>query len=236
VHTLHLRARDVVAATPRTRIIKVGLDGHEFRFHAGQAVFAGLADGQVKRPYSIACSPLQTARDDMIELLVQIDDHRAPDPHLERAGVGTLLRIAGPIGSFGLSPPRSERQLMLIAGGTGIAPLRSILWDTLEQQPPLDITLVYSARQPEEFAYREELLALARDRRLELFLTVTRGAGDDWTGTRGRIDEALITRTVKTRDVRCAVCGPVPFVADVLVLLRNAGVPAERIVTETYSG
>jgi ferredoxin-NADP reductase len=233
--TLVLPAREILQATARTRIITVDLGATPFSFRAGQAVFAGLADGAVRRPYSIACSPGQTARTNTLELLVLIDDHEAPDPHLERAVSGTLLRIEGPFGSFGVPSPLPERHLLLIAGGTGIAPLRSIMWDTLEHDADVDVTLLYSARSPEEFAYLDELRGLAAEGRIRLTLTVTRDNADSWIGTRGRMDVALITSSLTTTDTRCVVCGPPALVSHATGLLRDAGVAAERIATETFA-
>jgi ferredoxin-NADP reductase len=234
VQTLLLPTRCVVAATPRTRIIVADLGERAFAFHSGQAVIAGLADGTVRRPYSIACSPQQSRQEKAIELLVQVDDVASPDPHLELAEAGTLLRIEGPFGSFGLPSPLAERRLLLVAGGTGIAPLRSIMWDTLEREPDVTVTLIYSARAPEEFAFLEELGALASAQRIELLLTVTRQSANTWTGSRGRIDRALMTAALKTPETRCLLCGPSGFVADVTALLTESGVSLSRIVTETY--
>jgi ferredoxin-NADP reductase len=224
-----------VAATPRTRIIVADLGERAFAFQAGQAVFAGLAAGTVRRPYSIACSPQQSRREKALELLVQVDDAASPDPHLELAEAGTLLRIDGPFGSFGLPSPLAERRLLLVAGGTGIAPLRSVIWDTLEREPDVAVTLIYSARAPEEFAFLEELGGLESAQRIELVLTVTRPSATTWTGSRGRIDRALMTATLKTAETRCLLCGPSGFVADVRALLADAGVSRDRIVTETYA-
>ena len=235
VATLLVPAREVRPATPRTRIIVIDLDGHAFAFNAGQAVFAGLADSSVRRPYSIACSPEQAARDRSLELLVQIDDHSAPDPHLERATPGRVLSIEGPFGSFALPTRVPEHHLLLIAGGTGIAPLRSIMWHVLEVQPEVAVSVAYSARTAAELAYLSELTALAGDQRIILWTTVTRDDRWTWTGRRGRLDKTLLGIALKTPDSRCVVCGPSGFVADVSGLLRSAGVVAERIVTETYT-
>ena len=202
-------------------------------FRAGQAVFAGLAESPVKRPYSIACSPAQARRMNAIELLVQIDDDRAPDPHLERATAGTLLRIEGPFGTFGLPPETGERDLLLIAGGTGIAPLRAMLWETLQTQPERSVTLIYSARTQAEFAYLPELTALAGDKQIDLFLTITR-EDLDWAGLRGRIDRDLIAAALQSTDTLCVVCGPSGLVADSTRLLTAAGVDTRNIVTENY--
>ena len=236
MRTQILPVRAFVRATPRNRIITVDLDGIDFPFTAGQAVFAGLADGNVRRPYSIACSPTQARQEGAIELLVQIDDHSSPDPHLERAVAGTLLRVEGPFGSFGVPSPLPERQLLFVAGGTGIAPLRSMLWEALANDTDVGIGLIYSARGPEEFAYRDELSALADQGRIALRLTTTRDVRPDWTGGRGRIDEAMIRSMLKTVETRCLVCGPSALVAEAAARLKTAGVSEERIVSETFAG
>jgi ferredoxin-NADP reductase len=234
VRTLVIPVRDVVRATRRTRIITLDLGEMAFSFAAGQAVFAGLAEGSVRRPYSIACSPSWTLETRTLELLVQIDDHAPPDPHLERAVPGTALRVEGPFGSFGLPSPLPESHLLFIAGGTGIAPLRSMMWETMASEARVQIAVVYSARSPQEFAFQDELSRLASERRIELRLTITREAGTEWTGGRGRIDAPLIQSMLKTPETRCLVCGPPALVKDAMAALNVAGVARDRIVSETF--
>jgi ferredoxin-NADP reductase len=235
VATLVLPTRDVVQATPRTRAITLDSRASDFSFTAGQAVFAGLAEGAQRRPYSIASSPTEARTRGILELLVQIDDHEPPDPHLERAVPGTLLRIEGPFGSFSLPSPLSEQHLLLIAGGTGIAPLRSMMRETLEKQPDVRIALIYSARGPDDFAYREELTELASRDRIELHLTTTRDAGAEWIGLRGRIDEGLTRAALKSTRTRCMVCGPPALVDHAIALLTAAGVARDQIGSEAAS-
>ena len=69
--------------------------------------------------------------------------------------------------------------MLLVAGGTGIAPLRSMLGEALEPARSPIAHVIYSARTADEFAYRDELEALAADGRIDLTLTVTRD-GDAW--------------------------------------------------------
>lgn len=230
--SLVVPARSVAQATPRTRVITADLDNRPFSFEAGQAVNAGLAESSVRRPFSIACSPRQAEAARAIELLVQVDDHSAPDPHLERVAPGTLLYIEGPFGSFRLPTPLAERHLLLVAGGTGIAPLRAILWDVLEQTEDsdrIDIAVAYSARSPEEFAFRDELEALHASGRIRLALTVTRDSGVPWRGARGRITPAFLESLLKTPDTRCLICGPPALSQEAARLLRAAGVPDDKI-------
>lgn len=227
-----LTTRDVIRATPRTRIITLATGDHALTFLAGQALVIGLPGGTVRKPYSIACSPAQAIANGSIELLVQIDD--AADRHLEHVEPGTALDVSGPIGSFVLPDPIPERDLLFVAGGTGIAPLRSMWWDVFERGLADRVTVVYSARSPEEFAYERELRSLAEQGRIELHLTVTRDAAPTWGGSRGRIDHRLLTPAIPTREMHCFVCGPPAFVADTTDLLREAGVEERRILSEQY--
>lgn len=228
--------REIQQPTPRTRILTIELAHHPFSFTAGQAVLVGLESSASRKPYSIASSPQQTARSGAIELLVQVEDSAAPEPHLELATVGSRLVVEGPFGSFSLPTSVPEREVLLVAGGTGIAPLRAILWDALERHLVDRLALIYSARHASELAYRAELEGLATAGRLDLHLTTTR---DDpafaWPGSRGRIDEKVIRAMLRKPDTRCLICGPPPLVADATTLLRQIGVSAERILTESYA-
>jgi CDP-4-dehydro-6-deoxyglucose reductase len=235
VPTVVLAAREVLRATPRTRVIRLDLDRTAFFFLAGQAVTVGVPEG-VRKPYSIANSPGQAARDGMLELLVPVEDTDAADPHLERVEAGAPVEVDGPFGAFVLPSRLSERDLLFVAGGTGIAPLRSMMWDALERGPDHRVVLVYSARSSDEFAFEEELQDLASARRIELHLTVTRTASGEWSGLRGRIDRQLLTSTLRTPETHCFVCGPPALVSDATALLREAGVSTERILTEKYEG
>jgi sulfhydrogenase subunit gamma (sulfur reductase) len=92
---------------------------------------------------------------------------------------------------------------------------------------------VYSARSPEEFAYRPELDAIATTGRIMLSLTVSRQDGL-WDGRRGRIDEPLLKDALPSIDACCLVCGPPQLVNDATRLLAKLGVKPERILTEKY--
>lgn len=229
-----LPAREMIRSTPRTRIVRLGLADHPFLFTAGQAVMVGVHGGAVRTTYSIASSPGQTARSNALELLVLIDDSREPSPHLERLRPGDLVDVEGPFGTFVLPRDIEERDILFVAGGTGIAPLRSMLWDTIERGAPNRLALIFSARSADEFAFESELRRLGTERRLDLRLTITREALG-WLGPRGRIDSALIQSVIRTVDTRCVLCGPPAMIDTVSTLLTAAGVSGEKIQTETFA-
>jgi len=224
-----------VRATPRTRIIRLDLGAGPFPFAAGQAAVIGRPGSPLRKPYSIASSPRQAADAHTLEFLVQIDDADEDAPHLEEMSIGTPLAVDGPFGTFTLPVDLDTRDVLLVAGGTGIAPLRSMLWDLLERQADIRLALVYSARSADEFAYESELRDRAAERRVDVRFTVTREGKEQWLGPRGRIDARLIQSVVHTTETRCAICGPPGMVNSVTKLLVAAGISPERILTESFS-
>ena len=228
-----LSVREVKVATPRTRLISLDLADAPFPFSAGQAVMVGLHGSPLRKPYSIASSPAETDRLRLLELLVQLDTTDALDPHLELASAGTRLDVDGPFGSFGLPGHIGASPIMFVAGGTGIAPLRSMLIERLATAS-MTIAVVYSARSPEELAYRSELEALAAAGRIEVHFTVTRDAGPAWQGRHGRIDESLLRSALPSPDALCFLCGPPQLVRNTADILRTIGVPQDRILAERY--
>ncbi|MCC7034703.1 MAG: hypothetical protein IT179_17915 [Acidobacteria bacterium] len=229
-----LTVRAIVRATPRTRLLRLGLGTHGFHFRAGQAVMAGLHGSPLRKPYSIASAPREAARNGWIDLLVQVDDAGGPDPHLELAAPGVGVDVEGPFGHFVLPPAVPGGSLLLVAGGTGIAPLRSMLIDTLDHPSPPRVGVVYSARAVEELAYRDELEALAAAGRITLRMTVTRDGHGAWAGRRGRIDQALLAEALPSADAICLLCGPPALVRDITARLRGLGVPDHAVVVERY--
>jgi len=227
--TVSLPVRHVTTATPRTRILSLDLTSDSFPFSAGQAVMIGLHGATLRKPYSIASAPWEVERTGVMQVLVQIED-TSLDPHLEHATPGTKLDVAGPFGSFAM--PADDAPLLFVAGGTGVAPLRSIMMERLARPAVPAMALVYSARSPEEFAFRAELEALAAAKRISTHFTVTRD--DTWSGRRGRIDAALLQDALPTASANCFVCGPPELVSGARELLRTLGVEASRIQIERY--
>ena len=154
-------------------------------------------------------------------------------PHLAGVAPGRVVAVEGPVGGFTL-PRRLPPELLFIAGGTGIAPLRAMIASALLRPRPPAVTLVYSARTPADFAFMAEARRLSRQGRVRLIATATRQAGPAWRGRRGRITQRWIDALVRGRDPLCFVCGPEAFVVGLMDMLRLAGVPARKIRREQY--
>jgi ferredoxin-NADP reductase len=232
---LALRVADIRPETPRAALLRIDLEGEAFRYKAGQLVNLGLADDPVRKPYSIACSPEYAAATGRVELLVGLDARGRIGGHLAGLEPGALVEVDGPAGEFVLPPRISEHQLVFIAGGIGVAPLRAMIGSALAMEQRPEIALVYSARTDDDFAFDVEFRRMARAGVLRLHQTVTRAAGSAWNGRRGRIDGELLACVVgHAASTSCFVCGPDGLVAAVPPMLRELGVPPARIHFERY--
>jgi len=229
---LTLPIREVLPATPRARIARLDLNGHAFEYAAGQAVLIATEGHDKRRPYSIAAAPEDARRDGYVELLIGVDEHGAPGPHLTLE-TGHRVDVEGPIGAFTFPAAPDERRFVFIAGGTGIAPLRAMLHHAL-MRPHRNIGLFYSVRTPDEFAYEEELHRLARDGKIELRQTVTRANDANWTGPRGRLKREALEELVHDPATLCFVCGPPSLVDEMPKLLAELGISRERIKIEEW--
>lgn len=226
------RLLDVIRTTPRTRLLTLDLGSASFTFTAGQAVFAGVADSGARAAYSIASSPA-LARGGRLELLVPAESAFGQAGLDPAELLGATLELDGPFGSFGVPTPAADAPLLLVAGGTGIAPLRSVLRDRLARASSAPVALVYSVRTPDEFAFADEFVALEAAGGLTLHATVTRDLNGADGGPRlGRIDDALLRDALPAPDAWCLVCGPSGFVQAVTAGLDRLGVPRARLVVE----
>jgi len=221
-------------ASARSRLLAIDISTHPFDYLPGQAVLMGPHGAHARRPFSIACSPERAAETRVLELLIAME---GGSENLEWARTGALVDIEGPFGTFTFPASLDQSRVLLVAGGTGIAPLRAMLDHALRRHPAERISLLYSTRRSDEFAFIEELRAHERAGRLELHQTVTRDDSTSWDGKRGRIGrshfEAVLHQPAKTI---CFVCGPPSLVSESTATLRELGVPAELIRTESWVG
>jgi len=160
----------------------------------------------------------------------------SPGPHLPSLDVGTAVEVDGPIGTFRYPDRLTEPAVLFVAGGSGIAPLRAMLHEALGAPEAPDVSVLYSARTAEEFAFDDELTALADQGRIRYAKTATRETGGRWQGSRGRISRAQLEAVVARPDnTICFVCGPEALVHEVPRMLGEIGVTPDRIRVEEWA-
>lgn len=224
----------VHAATPRAYLLRVA-PAHPLAFAAGQAAALGQHGQPFRRPYSIAVGPEEAARDRHLEFLIGLGPDGGVGPHLPDLTAGTLLDLEGPFGTFTFPADPPERHFLFVAGGSGIAPLRSMLHHALAGDPSWRLSMIYSARTPGEFAFDDELTTLAAEGRIRYRRTATRDSGPDWAGDTGRVSRGLLETFVEDDATLCFVCGPESLVHEVPRMLREMGVAPGRVRVEEWA-
>lgn len=221
-------------ATPSTRVVRVDLGDARFHYRAGQAAKLAPEGGDVLVPYSIASAPEDSAKGRFLEFLIKVDATERWGEQFPPLRRGDRLLVKGPFGRFTFPEDPTERHFLFIGGGTGISPLRSMVRHARAIGHDGRISVLYSARTPQDFAYRGELRGMARRGELRLMLTATRGPEDGWRGERGRITATQLALMLDDPVTLCFVCGPAAMVDDVPRMLRELGVDRSRIRLEDW--
>jgi aromatic O-demethylase, reductase subunit len=234
VRDLVLRVRSVRRATPSSYIVNLDLGGASFTYRAGQVVELSPEGRGDWAPYSIASAPEETAADATLQFLIKLDASGRWGEHFEPLRRGARVSVRGPWGTFVFPDKPVERRFLFIAGGTGIAPLRSMIKHAILSDRSGERSLLYSARTPRDFAYLPELRGMVRRGELHLTTTATREMPAGWRGARGRIAPAQLVGLVQSPETLCFVCGPASMVSDVPPMLEALGVPRRRILLEDW--
>ena len=189
----------------------------------------------MRRPYSLALAPHEARESGTLEMLVGIDAMWVARARISGASRrGWAVEVEGPVGSFHFPNSRASETSCSWPAGQGSPALRAMMHDALARGERWAVSVVYSARTADEFAYGDELRALAKTRRIQLWQTVTREPAQAWTGRRGRIALHHLEEMVQDPETLCFVCGPHALVEDVPRLLQQAGVAPGRIRTEDW--
>jgi len=197
----------------------------ELRVESGQFFrWRFLARGLwwVSSPYSLSAPP---ARGQLRITVKAVGEH---SDALRTLRPGTRVVAEGPYGAL-TRAVRSKRQVLLIAGGVGITPMRA-LFETLPASPG-DLTLVYRASDPDDVVFRDELEELARQRGARLFFVVGRRADLG----RDPLSAAALRARIPALDQHDVyVCGPAGMANAVIGELEAAGVHRKRIHHESF--
>jgi ferredoxin-NADP reductase len=235
VADLALRVTSVRMETAATRVLRLDLGGAAFTYKAGQAAEIGPAGSPYRVPYSIASAPEETSGHGWLEFLIKLHPDGRWGRGFEVPRRGASIAVRGPAGRFAFPDAPEERRFLFIGGGTGIAPLRSMIRQALCRRQPGRMRVLYSARTADDFSYRRELRTLARAGSIELTLTATREPSQSWRGGRGRITVAHLAPLVDDAATLCFVCGPAAMVHDVPLFLQELGIERRRIRVEEWN-
>jgi ferredoxin-NADP reductase len=231
------QARVVELVEETAQTTSIVLDPPDWPGHdAGQHVDVRLTaeDGyQAQRSYSIASGP----EDEHLVLTVERLDDGEVSPYLVgELRPGDELELRGPIGGYFVWNQSLAGPLLLIAGGSGIVPFRSMLRHRAAAGSDVAVRLLYSARALDDVIYRDELAGFAAEDGVDVSFTLTREWPEDWTGHRGRIDGKLLDEVSwpAAEMPLTYICGPSGFVEGASGTLVGSGHDPRRIRTERF--
>jgi ferredoxin-NADP reductase len=162
---------------------------------------------------------------------------------LQTLALGTEIKVEGPFGNLTLHND-AGRTAVLLAGGIGVTPFRSIVRWAAHQKLPHRILLFYANRRPEDAAYLDELRGLARDNPNFTFVpTMTRMKDSHlpWQGEVGYIDYERIEKYLQSSGKKPTrpifyTAGPAAMVAGLRAMLNQAGIDDDDIRSEEFTG
>ncbi len=208
------------------------------RHRAGQHYDIRLTaeDGyQAQRSYSIASEP---EREGELDITVErINDGEVSTYMHDVLVPGDHIEARGPIGGYFVWEAAMDEPLLLIAGGSGVVPLMSMIRHRAAAGAKNPASLLYSSRGFEEIIYYQELEKLrAADQGLQVFHSLTRSQPPDWKGYARRIDPDMLKEVAEPlgRSVQAYVCGPTLLVEAVANTLLTIGIKSDRIRTERF--
>jgi ferredoxin-NADP reductase len=225
---------DVEVETPRAKTI--AFDVPSWRGHrAGQHVDVRLTseDGyQAQRSYSIASAPNGTR----VELtVVRIDDGEVSPYLTDELGPGDQIELRGPIGGYFVWEPSQDGSVLLVAGGSGVAPLMAMIRLRAAARSNTDMRLLSSSRSWDDIIYRAELDRL-NGNGLTVVHTLTGSQPPGWTGYGRRVDADMLAEVGPgpAEQPLVYVCGPTPFVEAAAEALVDLGHNPRTIKTERF--
>ena len=207
-------------------------------FKAGQYVqflLPGTEDAYqpVYRAYSIASAPSSGTR--LTLLFGRVPEGVTTSYVFDRLSVGDQVKVNGPFGEFFLRESRDD--IILVAGGSGMAPIRGMLMDMAEKRVGRPARFFFSAPTPRDLFYQEEMRSLERalpDFRFVPVLSHPTPA-DQWPGEKGPIAAAL-HRLLGTLDHHEAyLCGSPGMIEASIAALKERGLAPERIFFDKFS-
>jgi ferredoxin-NADP reductase/nitrite reductase/ring-hydroxylating ferredoxin subunit len=199
------------------------------------------------RHFTISSSPTE----DFVMITTRIRD----TPYKRRLlslDEGTIVKVRGPQGKFVLHDDYSKPAVFL-SGGIGVTPFRSMIKYATDRQLPIRIVMFDSNRNQENTLFKKEFdECVDRNKNLKIVYTITeeeqQGAQDtyfsptrqQWTGERGRIGKAMLTKHLTDEQIRNSIfytCGPPSMIKAMQDLIQNhLNVPKERIKVEEFTG
>lgn len=209
-------------------------DGTKLSFDPGMFVMITYSNPETKEKIARAFSIASAPNSDTLEFFVHMIHGRFTS-YLDTAKIGDTYLMSGPYGQFRFVP-NEDKKVLFIAGGTGLAPMMSMLRYVENLNSDNDIVLIYSVRFPNEIIRKEELEGLEKKLKMKLVVTVTRPQdGDGWTGEKGHIGQEMIRKYAPDyKERKVYVCGPLAFTKAMQEVCTSLEIPSSMVKADVW--
>lgn len=197
-------------------------------FKAGQYAQIKVPGLEIFRAYSIASKPSDT---NILEFVIRLVPKGLATTYVHKAlEVGDKVTVTGPYGHFYLQED-SDREIVCIAGGSGKAPIRSILYHLEESGMQRKVTYFFGARTTKDLYYTEELMELSK--RFPNFTYVPALShstpDENWDGKTGWITDVVLNHYETLEEAEAYLCGSPGMIDACDVVLKKLGMKQENI-------
>jgi Na+-transporting NADH:ubiquinone oxidoreductase subunit F len=214
------------------------LEPEEISFKAGQYIQFQvpeyeLAKESVYRAYSVASPP---STKNSIELEIRLVPNGICTTYVfNHLKAGDRITINGPYGEFSLRD--SQRDIIFIAGGSGMAPIKSILYDMQEKQIQRRATYFFGARAVKDLFLIEEMQALEKALQNFRFIPALSEPleEDNWKGETGLITEVLDRHLKSGENIEAYLCGSPGMIDASIKVLTQKGIPEDLIYYDKFA-
>ena len=238
---MKLIVSEIRQETPEIKSFRFDLGSNKpFPFRPGQFVIIRAEVwnpkrnrmGTAARAFSMSSSPTE---EDYIEIAAKRYEGGRMTPWLhDTVKTGDVLNVKGPEGQFVFTEGETD-EIVLIAGGIGIAPYRGMIRYILAKELPVRIKLLYSARTLADFAYKPEFdAAMKRHPNFHCVYTITRPDQTPWAGRIGRFDDAFFREHLGPVGTLYYLCGPDRMIIEQAQILTALGVSDPLIRSERW--
>jgi sulfhydrogenase subunit gamma (sulfur reductase) len=221
--------RGIAEETPDTKTLALRFrdskNQADFHFQPGQFVELSVF-GFGEAPFCIASSPTRpTTLETTVRRTGQLTDA------LQKLRAGQEVGIRGPLGNGFDVAAAQGKDLLFVAGGIGLPPLRSLIWNVLDERERFGrVTILYGARTPRDLVYKQELHAWAKRPDVEFLVTVDFADGG-WTESVGVVTVLFDKVKFRPESTLTYVCGPPVMIRFVIRELLRRGLKEEAVIS-----
>lgn len=217
--------------TSETSLIRLRLE-KPIEFRPGQFIqtITLFDNKKIRRSWSISSSPKNK---DYLELLIKKYEKSLISPILFKANVNDKITIQGPFGFFTVIKPY-KKETVFISAGVGVAPLRSMIYDLLENNIDTKVTLIFSFRTEKDYLLKDEWLSLEKKyKNFKIFPVISRPEKNTEL-FKGHVTDLIPKIIKKAEDIDFYICGPNLMIMDTMKVLESLGFNKKQIHIERW--